>query len=270
MEERRSRSERKTEKIMNEQNEQRLIQCILDAGELILKSGGEISRVEDTMIRMFRAYGFLRADVFTITSSIVVTVSTKEGKILTQTRRVSGYDMNLERVHLMNQLARDVCAEPLELEELERRMEAVRTSKELSPAQMVWVYGAVAAVFSVFFGGGILEALLGGITGMGLCLLLQLLEQPITNAIVRYALGAALGGLFLGLVKKCGVNYLIEPALMGNIMLLIPGIPFTNAIRDMLNGDTMSGMLRMCESLLRTIAVAAGFVGVLTMLGGLM
>ena len=50
-------------------------------------------------------------------------------------------------------------------------------------------------------------------------------------------------------------------------MLLIPGIPFTNSIRDMLSGDTMSGLLRMCECLLRTVAVAAGFVGVMTLLG---
>ena len=98
---------------MNE--EMQCIRCILDAGELILKSGGEISRVEDTMTRMFHAYGFLRADVFTITSSIVVTVYTKNGEILTQTRRVSGYDMNLERVHEMNQLARDVCTSPMPL-----------------------------------------------------------------------------------------------------------------------------------------------------------
>ena len=88
-----------------------------------------------------------------------------------------------------------------------------------------------------------------------------------TNAIVRYALAAVLGGLFLGMTRKYAVDYSIEPALMGNIMLVIPGIPFTNAIRDMLNGDTMSGMLRMSESLLRTIALAAGFVGALTILG---
>lgn len=255
---------------MEEQMEQRLIRCILDAGELILKSGGEISRVEDTMTRMFQAYGFLRADVFTITSSIVVTVYTKRGEILTQTRRVSGYDMNLERVHEMNQLARDVCAEPMALEELEHRIDRIRTSPELSGCRMVVLYGAVAAVFSVFFGGGALEAFFGGVTGMGLCLLLQALEGPVTNAIVRYALAAVLGGLFLGVTRKYGAAYTIEPALMGNIMLVIPGIPFTNAIRDMLNGDTMSGMLRMCESLLRTIAVAAGFVGALTMLGGVM
>ena len=92
-------------------------------------------------------------------------------------------------------------------------------------------------------------------------------DRDTLESIVRYALAAVLGGLFLGMTRKYAVDYSIEPALMGNIMLVIPGIPFTNAIRDMLNGDTMSGMLRMSESLLRTIALAAGFVGALTILG---
>ena len=56
--------------------------------------------------------------------------------------------------------------------------------------------------------------------------------------------------------------------MMGNIMLLIPGLPFMNAIREMLAGDTMSGLLRLCESLIRTIAIAAGFIGAMTLMGG--
>ena len=100
---------RRTERVENQTNQQnklenRLIRCILDAGEVILKSGGEINRVEDTMARMCRAYGFVRTDVFTITSSIVITVYTAGGEILTQTRRIRGYDMNLDRIHQMNQL----------------------------------------------------------------------------------------------------------------------------------------------------------------------
>lgn len=132
---------------------------------------------------------------------------------------------------------------------------------------MMLLYGANAAVFSVFFGGGPAEALFGALTGMGLCLLLGATEHIFTNEIVCYAFCSALGGLFLGLIRKYVMAYAVDPALMGNIMLLIPGIPFTNSIRDMLSGDTMSGLLRMCECLLRTVAVAAGFVGVMTLLG---
>ncbi|MCI6867235.1 MAG: threonine/serine exporter family protein [Lachnospiraceae bacterium] len=253
---------------MNRQEENRILRSVLDVGELILKSGGEVNRVEDTMTRMLMAYGFLRADVFTITSSIVVSVHTERGEILTQTRRIFGYDMNLERVHLANQLAREVCQNPVGAAELEERVVKIETSKVTPFGAMVCLYGITAAVFSVFYGGAYLEAVVAGITGMGICLLLRFLSPYVGNAIVRYAACSAIGGIFLAFVQRIGLPYRIEPALMGNIMLMIPGIPFTNAIREMLAGDTMSGMLRLCESLLRTIALAAGFIGAMSLMGG--
>ena len=51
-------------------------------------------------------------------------------------------------------------------------------------------------------------------------------------------------------------------------MLLIPGLALTNAIRDMMNGDTVSGLLRLCDSLLRALAIAAGFISIMTLIGG--
>ena len=80
---------------------EQLVSCILDLGEILLKAGAEVSRIEDTIIRIGIAYGFRKVDVFTITSSIVLTVRTAENEIITQTRRISGVltDMNkIEKV----------------------------------------------------------------------------------------------------------------------------------------------------------------------------
>lgn len=254
---------------MTQQENNRIIKNILDIGEMLLRSGGEVSRVEDTMTRMFQAYGFLRADVFTITSSIVVTVYTKENEILTQTRRIFGSEMNLERVHQLNQLARSVCARPVTIEELEYRIEQIKNTKGYSKMAMMLFYGGTAAAFSIFFGGRWMECCIGGLTGIGLYILLQILENLVTNPIVQYMICSAAGGFFLCILKKAGFDYQIEPTMMGNIMLLIPGLAFTNGIREMLAGDTMSGLLRLCESLVRTVAIAAGFVGIMHMFGGM-
>ena len=51
----------------------------LDIGEQILYSEGEISRVEDTVTRISRAYGAARVDVFAITSLILVSVTDGDG-----------------------------------------------------------------------------------------------------------------------------------------------------------------------------------------------
>ena len=85
------------EQTLLEQEEEPL-SCILDIGQLLLTSGAEIMRVEDTATRLCSAYGFAKSDVFTITSGIVITVRPPEGRTMTQTRRIRHQDVNLDRV----------------------------------------------------------------------------------------------------------------------------------------------------------------------------
>ena len=69
--------------------------CALDAGELLLAYGAEVSRVEDTIQRLEHVCGFEQVDVFTITSSIVATVRLPDGEALTQSRRIKARVTNL-------------------------------------------------------------------------------------------------------------------------------------------------------------------------------
>ena len=87
--------------------------CILDLGELLLTSGAEVMRVEDTVARLCAAYGFETTDVFTITSSIVVTARAPDGRVLTQTRRIRERSTDLGCVERVNALSRRLCAPPL-------------------------------------------------------------------------------------------------------------------------------------------------------------
>ena len=57
--------------------------------------------------------------------------------------------------------------------------------------------------------------------------------------------------------------------IIGNIMLLIPGIALVTSLRDMIVGDTISGLLGALEALIRALAIAAGCAIVLMQLGGL-
>ena len=56
--------------------------------------------------------------------------------------------------------------------------------------------------------------------------------------------------------------------LFRSIMLLIPGIAMTNSVRDMLVGDTISGIMRLTESLLWAGSLACGFMISIWMIGG--
>lgn len=50
-----------------------------------------------------------------------------------------------------------------------------------------------------------------------------------------------------------------DKVMIGTIMLLIPGIAFTNGLRDLIGGETISGSLRLLEAVIQASAIAIGF-----------
>ena len=62
---------------------------------------------------------------------------------------------------------------------------------------------------------------------------------------------------------RAGIGVQPDKIMIGNIMLVIPGIQLTNSLRDMINGDMISGLLNMSEALLKAVSVAMGFAIIL-------
>jgi uncharacterized membrane protein YjjP (DUF1212 family) len=47
--------------------------------------------------------------------------------------------------------------------------------------------------------------------------------------------------------------------IVGNVMLLIPGMLLTNSIRDIFSGDTLSALMNFCNAFLLASLIAFGF-----------
>ena len=75
---------------------------------------------------------------------------------------------------------------------------------------------------------------------------------------------------FAYISAKFGLTEDYGKIIIGNIMLLVPGVAFVNALRDMIGGDMMSGILRVCESILLAVFLAAGSFMALMFLGGVL
>lgn len=252
------------------EKKERILTAILDAGEIMLSSGGEISRVESTIEHMAGAYGFVRADVFAVISSILVTVHDREGNSATQSRRIPVRDTNMRKVERINALSRQVCREPLPLEELEREITDIRQAKGY-PAWLIFLmYGMISASFTIFFGGswgdGIASFLSGLVMRIVQLLGTRLKIQSIILNIFCSGTAALVGiaTVYLGLAQS------VDMIVIGNIMPLIPGIAMTVSLRDLLWGDFISGLSGLCEALIKALAIAAGPALVIWQLGGLL
>ena len=241
-----------------EQANERLYK-VLDIGQAMLQSGAEVSRVEDSLRRICLAYGAERADVFTITSNIMVTMYSRQYGALTQIRRVAGQQYDLHRLELLNQLSRRICAQHLTPEETGRALAAIQAAPQYSFGTQLFTYALISASFTIFFGGSSLDALAAGAIGIVLKYLDRIIRQTEANAFLSALLCSCLGGLLAGLAVRCGLGENADMISIGNIMLLIPGIALTNSLRDMFSGNTISGLMRFIEAVLLALVIACGF-----------
>ena len=110
----------------------RIMQEILNIGEELLKSGAEIFRVEDSLYRMCRSYGFVRSDVYASQINIQMTVETPEGEIITQIRYIEMISPHYDKLDQLNNLSRYVCANTPKQAEIHERYEKIAKSKVLA------------------------------------------------------------------------------------------------------------------------------------------
>jgi len=245
---------------MDHNQENRLMELFLDFGEAMLGAGAEIGRVESSLSYLCSAFGALRSDVFAITSSIVLTVQFAPQQDLTRSRRiVSSGGTDYEKLRMLSDLSRRCVRYPITVEELEA---ALRKIVDARPHRRKLYLGSILAsgAFCLFFGGTVWESALSALFGIFICFLQKKLAPRCPNQVFFLFLTSLICGLGI-----CGLSALLPRfdtavVIIGDIMLLVPGIAITEAVRDMLIGDTISGSTRLLESLLRAGALASGFM----------
>jgi uncharacterized membrane protein YjjP (DUF1212 family) len=252
--------------IMSTEDKYTLLRCLLDMGEMLLESGAEINRVEDTITRMGSAYGAERTDVFVITSIISITLVFGDGYTATETRRVANeVGTDFRRIESVNALSRACCMDPLPVDKLRKRVDQVAEGHKEYAAILAGSILA-AAGFAVFFGGSIADGAAAALFASVIAAAQKYLSGTRVKTIEANLIISLLLGLAAGILTISIPSLHMDKILIGDIMLLIPGIAMTNSIRNMLVGDTISGIVRLAESLMWAVSIAGGIMVALAMI----
>ena len=238
------------------------------AAQLMLESGGETYRVEETAMRMAAGLGLDDVNVVAFPTSIFVNV---DG--FSRIRRITRRGANTSRIARINDVSRRVEHGELTADEAETMLNEIAADPGMPLHTLVLAYGVSAASFSLLFGGGVGSVLAALLVGM--------LVQAIQPLFARISMGTLLfnfcGGFLTALlcqVVSHAVAYGdVNAAIIGGIMPMLTGLLMTTAVRDTVYGDLISGIARAVEALLLASCVALGvYVGLKTavMLGGVL
>ncbi len=237
----------------------RILTLLLNIGEKMLYSGAEVSRAEESINKMGYAFGASRVDTFIITSSLVVTLQNAQGETFTQTRRIRNVSTDIECLHRLNKLSRDICSKHLTCEQAENEFGQIRKLKPYPFVFHIFSYGFISAAFALFFGGAAIDALCSFFTGIILSLVGAFTERRALNAVFARFISAFACTILAFAAVKIGFVESADFVIIGNIMLLIPGVALTVALRDMFVGDSLSGIIRTIEALLLAFSIAIGY-----------
>ena len=219
-------------------------------------SGAETYRVEESVKRICAAYG-LDARVYAIPHSLFITIMIPGERPMNQLCRMDHLGTDLEAVEQYSNLSRKICAEKPDWEEALGWLEASNhTQKHYSLPFDLLGHILVASGFCLFFGGSAMDALCAGLCGLLLGFLTRWLGK--TNAFFQKIISAFLMALVAYGCSVLGLTDNVDTSVIGALMLLVPGILFTNALRDIIFGDTNSGINRIVEVLLIAVAISLG------------
>ncbi len=242
----------------DEELRRRIMDFIMAAGQTLLENGAEVFRVEQTMQIMARSFHLREFHVYVLTNGIFASAGTAE---ISEVRNVPTRTTHLGRVAAVNALSREIAQTEMSLAEAELRLaEAQRI-----PFPKDWVQLAAGAsgafCFALIFGGDLRSAAAAAVAGLIASAYLLFCGRRSLSGGFQKITTAAL--ITLVCILGCEVLHAsASHAVIGALMILTPGIAFTMGIRDFVQGDYLSGTIRMIDALLiaASIAIGAGLV----------
>jgi len=221
-----------------------LLEVAVDLGHALAMSGAETYRVEESARWMLKSYG-IESEVFAIPNTLIVSIETPEGKPMTRMRRIGHHGNDLDALERFSNLSRAICNHKPEPKEARNWLTQVQNSPRSHgiPVQLLGDFMGASGI-GALFGGSWIDCMWAGVCGMLAGIVTM--AASFTLAITAYALAAF------------GFTPDADSVIIGAVMILVPGLLFTHAMRDIIYGDTNSGVNRIAQVLLIAAAIALG------------
>lgn len=248
-------------------NIEKLLKVVKLASQIILENGGETYRAEETIEFICKSVGVREVDSVATPTGIYITLSVDGIDNKTVVKRINKRSIDLEKLNRVNNISRNLTQNNITMDEAIIQLEDTINNKKIYRTDLSLFYGGIsAAFFTLLFGGGVLEFFISLISGV----IVNITTRKFESLHSYQFFSSIIAGIIIAFFAIAGThiagfgnyNYVI----VGGMMPQLPGLAMTNAIRDTIRGDLVSGVARSTEALLVAASLAAG-AGVIISLG---
>ena len=248
---------------MNGPNIQRIKEVeemLLDVGTLLMSNGASTGRVRNTVNRIAEALGY-DVELLITSRSLMLTVTEENGSDYTSSvRRTPPHGVNFRIVSGISRMSWRVIEEKLTVAQINDEITRL-TALPHYPRLVVLSFVALAgASFCRLFGGEGWELLVTFIASFfGLFIRQEALKKRF-NPYLAIVFASFAASMIAGLSVKLGIGDTPEHALATSVLFLIPGVPLINSLTDIIDGNTLNGIVRGLNGFVMAFAIALGLM----------
>ena len=228
------------------------------AGRLMLKAGAETYRVEDTVMRICQSRKDIQyVDAFVIPTGIFISLEYK-GELISYIKRVKNISIDLNKIALVNEFSRTFVSSHMSIEDGIREIKRINKIHIYSNFTQAF-FGAIASsFFCLLFQGTSMDFIAAFVVSFIVSFLLSFVSSLKLSFFIDKFIASVFISILSYLFIKLGIGNSLDKVIIGAIMPLVPGVAITNAIRDTMSGDFMSGLSRGMEAVFSALAIAFG------------
>ena len=235
-----------------------LLDLVTDLGYQLGMCGAETYRIEESTNRIMQAYG-IPAECFAIPNCLHVSIETADGKPMTRMRRIGHHGSDIDSLERFYNLSRRICNEkPDPIQAKQWLIDTERSQRQYSYLAYLLGNFLGGAGFAILFGGHYIDALWGGICGLVIGVISNFMDKLKANQFFKIISAVFVMACFAYFFNAVRISVNADAVIIGALMILVPGWLFTNAMRDIIYGDTNSGIHRIVQVFLVAIAIALG------------
>lgn len=138
-------------------DEKLLLKAVVLAGEIMLSSGAEVSRVENTMQFMLRRSNCEVTEAVVLATGLFVTMADPGGEPMTFSKRIPARSTNINRICRVNEVSRQFCHMELTVEEAYEELKRIQKEILYKPWMKLAGIIGISVSFIFIYGGNFLD-----------------------------------------------------------------------------------------------------------------
>ena len=233
---------------------------LLDIGAMLMSSGANTNRIRLTIQRIGKSYNY-STDFLITHRAIMLTLKGPDGHVtFNELKQTYAHIPNFKIVSGLSKLSWQIVEEKLSVKKAKKEIKRLKALPHYPRIVVLSVVAFACSSFCRLNGGSFLEMLIVFIAAFLGVFLRQELAKKKVNPYFNISIASFFTAMLAGAMGQLLPYEHDRIIFITSILYLIPGIQLINSITDVLDGNTINGMVRAFIGLVVSFAISTGLV----------